>query len=390
MARGSVKARPMQDGTVRYRIKWESRGPDGKRRYHSATRATKKEAEAFLSSKLQEVNEGTFVIASKETVAQYLERWLEASAPGWSEATCMQYGAIVRARIVPHLGALPLSRLDALTIQTAYATLTAAGYAPESIRVTHTVLHAALGRAVAWRLLPHNPADGVTPPSIPVAAPAAWSATEAAAFLTHRPADRFAPLWRLGLDSGMRLGELLALGWRDVDLARGVVSVRRTLTRTAAPGQGSWKIGEIAKTASSRRSIVIGPTTVAALRSHRARQAERKLAAGAAWLDMGLVFDRGDGHWLAPCVPRRAFERAVAASGVSPLTPHGMRHTMATLLLTAGVHPKIVQERLGHRSIQMTLDRYSHVTMTMQEDAAASLDALLGGEARPRRGQDAS
>ena len=122
---------------------------------------------------------------------------------------------------------------------------------------------------------------------------------------------------------------MLALAWEDVELERGVVSVRRTLTRRRDHG---WKIGEVAKTSSSRRSIVIGQATIAALRSLRRRQAERRLRCGSLWVDHGLVFDRGNGHWLAPTTVRDAFQRAVAEAKMPELTPHGMRHTMATVL----------------------------------------------------------
>jgi integrase len=114
------------------------------------------------------------------------------------------------------------------------------------------------------------------------------------------------------------------------------------------------------------------------------------LRCGSSWIDHGLVFDRGNGEWLAPTTVRDRFDRAVAKAKLPEITPHGMRHTVATILLAGGVHPKIVQERLGHSSIQMTPDRYSHVSMTMQQDAAAVLDRLLGDGARPGRGQDVS
>jgi integrase len=386
MARGSVKPRPLKDGKMRYRIKWETTGPDGKRVYHSATRRTKDEAERFLAKKLGEVNDGTFVVASKETVSQFLERWLEASAPGWTEATLYQYRSAIRRRINPFIGGTKLARLDEITIQRCYSDLSAKGYATSTVATTQRILHMALASAVSWRLLTRNPADGVRVPSPGSTAPEAWSTDEAAAFLTSSSEDDLAALWRLGLDSGMRLGEMLALTWHDLDQEQGVVAVRRTLTRT---GRGRWKIGEHAKTSSSRRSIYLDRTTVAALRALRTPQNERRLALGRSWQDLDLIFDRGDGRWVDPEVVRYHFARAVKSAKVPPLTPHGMRHTMATMMLGAGVHPKIVQERLGHRSIQMTLDRYSHVSMTMQQDAAAVIGAILGG-ARPGRGHEAS
>ena len=393
MARGSITPRPMKDGKVRYRIKWESRDPHGKRVYHSETLATKKEAERFLADKLKEVNDGTFVQPTDETVKQFLERWVHATAPRVSEGSAYKYRSCIRRRINPFIGDRPLQRLNELIIQELYSTLTAKGYAPRTVLEVHTILDTALSQAVAWRILRYSPTDGVRPPTAQEPAPAVWSADEAEAFLALAEAcsDRYAPIWRLGLDSGMRLGELLALTWQDVDFQRGVVSIRRTLTRNS---KGGWRLGEHPKTSKSRRSIALAAETLAALRRHKARQAERRLAAGPTWTDLDLVFDRGDGSWFNPSTVQGAFATAVVRAKVPRLTPHGMRHTMATLMLVAGIHPKIVQERLGHNSIQMTLDRYSHVTATMQQDAAATLEEMMNQarerrlekQARPKRG----
>src|SRR5215207_5997959 len=109
MARGSITPRPTKDGKVRYRVKWESRGPNGQRRHHSATATTKKAAEILLNEKLSDVDDGTFLVASKETVGQFLERWLEASAPKWSESTQHAHSLVVRTRIKPRIGTVPLA-----------------------------------------------------------------------------------------------------------------------------------------------------------------------------------------------------------------------------------------------------------------------------------------
>jgi integrase len=388
MARGSITPRPTKDGKVRYRVKWESRGPDGSRRHHSATTATKKAAENLLAQKLDEVNDGTFVVASRETVGQYLERWLSAASFRYADATVYQYGREIRLRIVPQLGGVALAKLDQITIQSMYANLLESKTPVATVIQTHKVLHTALAQAVAWRLLTRNPADGVSVPRLEPSAPLVWTQDEAEAFLISAAAEKdpLLALWELGLDSGMRIGEMLSLSWSDVDRERGLVSVRRTLTGTR---EGGWKIGEHAKTSSSRRSIDLSPYTMAALRTWGARQAERRLAAGTHWQDLGLVFDRGNGQWINPNTVRAAFDRAVAKAKVTRITPHGMRHTMATLLLGAGVHPKIVQERLGHSSIQMTLDRYSHVSMSMQQQATEVLaEVLHGGRVRPKRGHE--
>lgn len=385
MARGSVKARPLADGTTRYRVKWEDRAPDGSRRHHSATRSTKKAADALLARKLAEVDRGDYVEASKEPLASYLERWLAAAATGWAGSTLHGYRSIVANRIVPYLGGTPLAWLDALAIQGCYAALLGAGYAPATVQLTHTVLDGALAQAVAWRLLPRNPADGVRVPTPRSPAPTVWDADDAAAFLAATSGSDDAALYRLAIDGGLRMGECLALAWSDVDRERGVVSVRRTLTRDA---DGRWVIGAVAKTTAGRRAVPIGAGTTVALRGQFARQAERRLASPA-WHDLGLVFDRGDGRPCCPPTVQQRFRRAVTRAGVPPLTFHGLRHTCATLLLGAGVHPKIVQERLGHKTIAMTLDRYSHVSPGMQGAAAAALDGILGDGARPKRGHGA-
>jgi integrase len=171
----------------------------------------------------------------------------------------------------------------------------------------------------------------------------------------------------------MRRGEQLALRWADTDLERGTLAVRRNLAR----GADGLVFGE-PKTKAGRRSITIPAPVVAALRAHRAKQNERRLQLGADWQDHDLVFDRGDGTVLHPNVVTKAFARHARRLGLPPIRLHDLRHTAATLMLANGEHPRIVQERLGHSDVSMTLGRYSHVTETMQREAADRLAALLG------------
>jgi integrase len=390
MARGTITKRPSKDGNrISYRVRWETRGPDGKRIHHSETVHTKHEAETLLTEKQQQVNEGSYVNASKESLSDYLERWLEAMAPTWAESTHRGHQSTVRNRIAPELGMVPLAKLDAVTVQTFYAGLTKR-YAPGTVWVTHGVLDSALARAVKWRLIPHNPTDDAILPNTPRPTAVVWTTDECAIFLNAVRDHRFAALWQLALDSGMRIGEILGLGWRDVVLDRDepTVSVRRTLTNDR---HGRPKLGEVPKTKASRRAIVIGEDTVIALRAYRAQQAQRRLLLGQRWHSHDLVFDRGDGAVMREGVVAKSLDRVLAQHPELPrITMHGMRHTMATLALEGGVNPKIVQERLGHASIQMTLDRYSHVTLSMQANAAEIINSLLRGQSRPKRGQSAS
>jgi integrase len=171
----------------------------------------------------------------------------------------------------------------------------------------------------------------------------------------------------------MRRGELLALRWQDVDLDRAALAVRRTVT---SAGNGGWGFGE-AKTAAGRCSVALPASCVAALRALRARQLERRLLLGPAWVD--LVFERGDGTTRSPTGLDRVFRRTVGRAGLPAIRFHDLRHTAATLMLAEGVHPKIVQEGLGHSAIAMALNLYSHVTLDLQREAADRLDAAVGG-----------
>lgn len=170
----------------------------------------------------------------------------------------------------------------------------------------------------------------------------------------------------------MRLGELLALRWEDVDLERGTLAARRTATRAA---DGRFTVGE--PKGGRSRQVALAPEAIAALRRHRARQAERRLRLGALWQDPGLVFDRGDGSGLTHQAVGERMRRRVARLGLPPIRFHDLRHSAATLLLEMGVHPKIVSELLGHAGISITMDRYSHVTEAMHREAAGQLGELL-------------
>ncbi len=352
------------------------RTPDGKRdQKRKRGFATRKAAEESLQRELHDRRIGAYVEPTRLTVGEYLERWLIEAEGARLAHTMYTYRSIVRNRIAPHLGTIPLAKLGPIDVQGCYRALGAAGYAPKTIHLTHTVLRQALSQAVRWRLVPTNAADAGDLPTGRRKEIEAWTAGDARAFLAATAGDDRHALWRLLLDSGMRLGEALALVWADVDLAANTVAIRRTLTRTKG---GGWIVGDAAKTRAGRRPVAITPPTVVALRVHRAAQAERRLRLGQAWVDEGFVFDRGDGGRPSPATVQHAFERAVAEAGVPRLTPHGCRHTSATLLILAGVPLKVVSDRLGHASMAITADVYGHVTAEADRSAADRLAELLG------------
>jgi integrase len=201
-----------------------------------------------------------------------------------------------------------------------------------------------------------------------------WSADELRKFLDASTADPNLPIWRLAASTGMRRGELLGLRWGDVDLVGGRLSLRQQLVRSGA----SIAFGP-PKTKAARRMIALDSGTVEALRARRAVWRDERLAFGPGYEDHDLVFCRPDGQPHDPDVVTHQFERAIERAGVHRIRFHDLRHTHATLLLKARVHPKVVQERLGHSSIAITLDTYSHVIPDMQDEAAAKIGAVVDG-----------
>jgi integrase len=236
----------------------------------------------------------------------------------------------------------------------------------------HRLLHEALRHAVRWELLSRNPADAVEPPRPKVAVVHALNETECAKLRWVVADTYFALPVFLALYTGMRRGEILALRWAEVDLERGVAMVTRTLQQT---GDGlSFKEPKSAK---SRRQIALSPETVAELKSHKARQAKERLLFGPGYATGDLVCAHADGTPLKPDGFTACFKQYVSRRGMKTLRFHDLRHTHASLLLKNNIHPKIVSERLGHATIGITLDTYSHLMPGMQEEAARSIDTAL-------------
>lgn len=198
--------------------------------------------------------------------------------------------------------------------------------------------------------------------------------------------DRLHALYTLALDSGARQGELLGLRWSDLDMTAGAIKITRTLVRGVRLGvhselgvpQTEWIFTE-PKTASSRRTIPIGRTTLEALRTHRKLQAEDRLRAGSMWHDGDLIFASTIGTPLDASNIRVLYRAQLRGAALPMIRFHDLRHTTATLLLEAGVHPRAVADRLGHATPSLVMNTYGHVTQRMQAGATAAMDAVLSG-----------
>jgi integrase len=356
------------DGSISRRAdgRWEARLTldGGKRRsWYGTTRAevAHKLAEAQRDKEL-----GTLEAApSRLTVETFLADWLDAVQPTVRPRTFARYQQLVTQHALPSLGGLTVGRLSPGHLQHLYAAKLAEGLAPRTVRLLHAVLHRALGQAKRQGLVQTNVAELVSPPRAPRHSVQTLSEDQARAFLDAAKGERLYALYVLALSTGMRQGELMALSWRQVDMSIATLRVTGSLQRI----DGKQEVVE-PKTRGSRRAIALPPFAVMALRAHASTWQSN---AGA------LLFTNLDGTPLVGTVLTKQFQRILKAAGLPRIRFHDLRHTAATLLLGRGVHPKIVSEMLGHSSISMTLDLYSHVTPSMQAEAAAVLDGVLTG-----------
>lgn len=348
----------------------------GKRNYlNFAVKGTRKDAERELHRLSLEQEQGTLVEPNALTVNAYLDQWLETAKSKLGERTLQDYTLVLKRYIRPTLGTLRLNKLTSLAIQGVYSNMQARGLSARTVRYAHTVLSSALTQAVKWRLLTVNPAKAVDlPKNTQLKEMHALTPEEATRFLDAAAMDRWGILFTFALVTGMRPGEILALRWRDVDFEAGTVIVRRALVTL----KGKHTFAE-PKTARSRRTIPISASMVKDLQQHKADQAVERATAGACWEDGDLVFASGDGTPLNERnLVQRHFKPILEAAGLpKKVRMYDLRHTCATLLLSQEVNPKVVSERLGHASITLTLDTYTHVLPTMQREAADKLDALL-------------
>ncbi len=380
---GSIRRQGKRSWEVRLYL---GRGPDGRRLYRSHTvEGTKRRAQNELNDLLSKLQRGEYVAPSRMTLGEYLERWLTDYARVKVAATTFErYAEIVRVHLAPALGHHAVAKLQPLHIQAYYSHALhqgrrdgRGGLSAQTVLHHHRVLREALQQAVRWQLLARNPADAVEPPRPQRREREVFDQGEVERLLEAAHGTRLAVPVLLAVTTGLRRGEFLGLRWQDVDLDGGKLAVRQSLEQTKA-----GLAFKPPKTQKGRRVVTLPLMTVEALRRHRAEQAREKLFLGPAYQDHGLVLARVDGRPLDPAGATRAFARLVRRAGVRPISLHGLRHTHATLLLGANVHPKVVSERLGHATVGMTLDTYSHVLPHLQEEAAQKIDALLAGSGR--------
>ena len=349
-----------------------------KRKWHSFA-GTKRETQKECARLITEMQGGDYVEPGKETLAKFLDRWLEHMRSHISPRSHERYAEIARKNIAPLIGSVVLTKLRPEQISAAYSKALVSGrrdgsggLAPRTVHHMHRILRQALQQAVKWRILARNPADAVGAPKVEKIKMRALDANETALLLAHfRPTRVFVPAL-LGALCGLRRGEVTALRWRAVDFANAQLAIVESTEQTKAGTRSK-------ETKSGRaRRVALPSLVVDELRRHRLRQAEELLKLGVRLSDDDFVYAQADGSAVQPNSLTHEFTRILALSTALPrIRFHDLRHSHATQMLTSGIHPKIAQERLGHSSIGITLDLYSHVMPGMQEDAAAKVDAAM-------------
>lgn len=305
--------------------------------------------------------------ASALTVRDFLKRWIDNTArPAVAPTTYQRYEQIARLQVIPYVGGVRLTSLAAIHVEQLYADLRRDGVSPRGIQMAGTLLQTALRHAVRLGLISHNPCQNVRKPRTAKAEMRVLTAGQVAVFLKAAESDRLYAMYYLAIATGMRQGELFGLKWADIDFEGRSVFVQRTLEEIS----GKLRLKET-KSVKGRRRIELPQRAVAALTAHR----KRMLAEGN--ISAPVFCDATGGHLRRPNVHRRSFYPILKRAQLPRIRFHDLRHTAATLLLLAGVHAKIVSERLGHASIEITLNTYSHVLPTMQREAADKLDRLL-------------
>ncbi|MFC2017709.1 tyrosine-type recombinase/integrase [Chloroflexota bacterium] len=358
--------------TGKYKYQWVS------------VKGTKKDAEKRLNELLHQLDNGTFIRPRKTSLAEYLETWLNDYVwPNLSPRTAEGYEHIIRCHLIPALGNTKLTQLKPELLQRYYSEKLAGGrcdgkgaLSPRTVRHHHVVMHNALGTAVKWRLLSRNIADAVSPPHVMRSEMQTMNEDDLHIFLEAAKKTPYYTLFYLALFTGMRRSELLALRWCDVDL----MLCQAYITRSLHYLRTGETVIRAPKTANGRRMVALSPSVGLLLKEHREKQALDRAMLGTSLKDDDFVFSELEGKPLLPNSVTHAWIKLVRRNGLKGIRLHDARHTHASLMLKQGVHPKIVQERLGHSSIQITLDTYSHVAPGLQQAAAEGFDKLLNGK----------
>ncbi len=374
------KKRGQGEGTIRQRAdgRWEAmytyHDATGHMKRRSLYGKTQREVREKLTAALRALDQGDAPITDRQTVAQFLDRWLaDVVKPSVRPKTYHSYAQLVRLHLKPALGRHQLAKLLPQHVQGMMNDKLAAGLSPRTVQYLRAVLRRALGQALKWGLVARNVATLVDPPRSERHEMQALNPSQAGQFLEAARGDRLEALYRVALSLGLRQGEILGLRWEDVDFDAGTMRVRVQLQRI----DGKPRLVDL-KTVKSRRTVALPAALVMALKAHRMHQLEERLLAGGRWQDWGLVFTSTIGTPLDARNLTTRYKALLKRAGLPDVRFHDLRHSCASLLIAQGVPPRVVMEILGHSQISLTLNTYTHVLLDAQRQAADVMDRLFG------------
>jgi integrase len=348
-----------------------------KRKWHSF-QGTKRQAQTESARLISELQGGGYMEPTKMTFVQFLDQWLGHIKAQVSPRTHERYTEIVKKNIGPVLGAVHLSKLRPTQIASAYSKALlegrrdgSGGLSPNTVLYMHRLIKQALAHAVRWEIISRSPADVVDPPKIERITMITYDMTQTAELLEVARGTRLLVPVILGILCGLRRGEIVALRWRQVDLANAQLAVVASAEQTREGVR--YKQPKTGRA----RTVALSPIVVEELRAHQLRQAEELLRLGVRQNDTTFLYMREDGGPIQPRSLTHAWNQMLAKTTLPRIRFHDLRHAHATHLLSSGVHPKVASERLGHSKVGITLDLYSHVLPGMQADAAARVDEAL-------------
>lgn len=375
--RGSIK----KDGNSWYVIFDLGKDPVTGKRKQKRKRGfkTKKEAEKYISEQLNALDKGVYFEPSDITFREYLDYWLENYAKiNTAVRTYENYSYIISQHLKPSLGNIKLSKLQPSHLQEYYSKklddgkIEGGGLSPQSVKHHHRLINKVLKDAVKWQFIIRNVAEAVSPPKTKKIEMQTWNNEQVKTFLEVSKESRYYLIYLTAINTGMRRGEVLGLRWQDIDFENNILYVRQSLQEVKKVGL-TFKEPKSGKS----RSITITPSLTKEFKKLYKQQLEEKLLLGREYDDLDLVFAQKNGRPIQPTEMARNYRKMVDKSGLPYIRFHDLRHTHATLLLQQGVHPKVVSERLGHSTIGITMDTYTHVLPNMQKEAAELLEQLI-------------
>lgn len=375
MATGSIREIKTKNGDIHYQITVEGeRDPlTGKRnRTYKNVKGSKREANSVMHRMITEMEQGKVTRKTNKSIGEWMDEWVSTYLPNAEETTIIGYKTKIRCYIKPALGDIQIKSLRAEHVQKMINDMHSRGLSPKNIRDTFNNINAAMKKAVATHLIPYNPCEGVALPKLKKYRAKVYSPDMIHTLLEAvTGTDMYLPILLL-VTVGLRRGELLALRWSDIDFDRNLLKVRNNMVC----GENGYII-KSPKSEAGIRDIHIGDDVANALKSAREQYLRDKAKYGKGFQDLNFIIRQNDGSPISPNAMTRKWRRFIESNDLPSIRLHDLRHSNATALIQAGVSPKVVQQRLGHADVNITLNTYTHVLPDMDIAAAEKLDEIM-------------